>query len=385
MSHVLSRQELYDLVWAEPMKTLSKRFGISDVALAKTCRKSHIPVPPRGYWAKLAAGKRVTKLLLPKRGLAQSAQVHIGGSRFNYRGPTEEEILTSNPQPPIFEEDMDAVRAAVQRKVGKVSVPRDPRRGHREVVKLLEVDDQRRQKQAQSSYVSDWDAPYFGSKFELRRLRVINALFLALAWHGARPYCRGKQAQECGFSIGDNYVGFSVDSPSAEKLDEHRWQGAPRKIPKNESLVVRIQSHREDRIIAADTETEPVERKLRQVVVDLLVQSEQNYRAALLHHYQWDLERKTTLEKEIIRRAEETRLEEERQIAAERKARIDELLAQADAFRRAADIRAYVEAAQHLASNMPGAELEEWGSWARARADELDPVVNGTLSNALQR
>ena len=51
------RQELYDRVWSVPMWTLCKEYGVSDVALAKTCRRLHVPVPGRGYWAMLAAGK----------------------------------------------------------------------------------------------------------------------------------------------------------------------------------------------------------------------------------------------------------------------------------------------------------------------------------------
>jgi hypothetical protein len=36
MAERLTRKALYDLVWSEPMMTLSARFGISDVALKKT-------------------------------------------------------------------------------------------------------------------------------------------------------------------------------------------------------------------------------------------------------------------------------------------------------------------------------------------------------------
>lgn len=32
----LTRKELYDLVWSEPMTTLCKRFGLSDNGLRKT-------------------------------------------------------------------------------------------------------------------------------------------------------------------------------------------------------------------------------------------------------------------------------------------------------------------------------------------------------------
>jgi hypothetical protein len=47
-----TRQELYDLVWSEPIKTLAARFDISDVGLAKTCHKENVPVPEGGHWAK---------------------------------------------------------------------------------------------------------------------------------------------------------------------------------------------------------------------------------------------------------------------------------------------------------------------------------------------
>ena len=51
MAHRLTRQELHDLVWAEPMQKLAPKFGLSDVAVAKACRRAEIPVPERGYWA----------------------------------------------------------------------------------------------------------------------------------------------------------------------------------------------------------------------------------------------------------------------------------------------------------------------------------------------
>lgn len=55
----LSRQELYELVWARPVTQIAEEFGLSDVALHKICKKHRVPVPARGYWAKFAAGKPV--------------------------------------------------------------------------------------------------------------------------------------------------------------------------------------------------------------------------------------------------------------------------------------------------------------------------------------
>ncbi len=41
----LSREDLYELVWSKPMVELAKDFSMSDVGLAKRCRKLGIPVP----------------------------------------------------------------------------------------------------------------------------------------------------------------------------------------------------------------------------------------------------------------------------------------------------------------------------------------------------
>jgi hypothetical protein len=53
------REELYEKVWSRPVHTVLKEYGISDVGLAKVCKKLGIPVPGRGYWGKKAAGRAV--------------------------------------------------------------------------------------------------------------------------------------------------------------------------------------------------------------------------------------------------------------------------------------------------------------------------------------
>jgi hypothetical protein len=63
----LSREDLYELVWSKPMRELAKDFNISDVALAKRSRGLGIPVPGRGYWARLDAGQAPHRPKLPKR------------------------------------------------------------------------------------------------------------------------------------------------------------------------------------------------------------------------------------------------------------------------------------------------------------------------------
>src|SRR5580700_10492940 len=63
----LSREDLYELVWSKPMLELAKDFGISDRGLAKRCKRLGIPVPGRGYWARVDAGQAPYRPKLPKR------------------------------------------------------------------------------------------------------------------------------------------------------------------------------------------------------------------------------------------------------------------------------------------------------------------------------
>lgn len=66
----ITRQELYEMVWKEPMTTLAKRYGISDNGLRKICLKLQVPLPKAGHWMKVKAGKKVkvAPLSLPYKG-----------------------------------------------------------------------------------------------------------------------------------------------------------------------------------------------------------------------------------------------------------------------------------------------------------------------------
>lgn len=61
----ITREELYEAVWSEPIHQLSKALGISDVGLAKVCKKLNVPVPGRGYWAKNRATRKLLRISLP--------------------------------------------------------------------------------------------------------------------------------------------------------------------------------------------------------------------------------------------------------------------------------------------------------------------------------
>ena len=61
----LARTDLYEKVWTTPMLQLAQEFGISDVGLAKLCRRHNIPLPGLGYWRKRETGHDPGRVPLP--------------------------------------------------------------------------------------------------------------------------------------------------------------------------------------------------------------------------------------------------------------------------------------------------------------------------------
>ena len=116
----ISRNDLFERVWAEPIQKVSKDYGLSDVGLAKICRRYNIPIPPRGYWAKKQAGKRVSKPVLPPEGRkGYGDQVRLPGP--SSTRPVEPAVVPA-PAHPLIAAETDPANA--------ISVPEDLRLRH---------------------------------------------------------------------------------------------------------------------------------------------------------------------------------------------------------------------------------------------------------------
>lgn len=61
----LTREDLYEQVWSEPIVHVAARLRMSGRGLGKMCARYRIPVPPRGWWAKKQHGHRVRQTPLP--------------------------------------------------------------------------------------------------------------------------------------------------------------------------------------------------------------------------------------------------------------------------------------------------------------------------------
>jgi hypothetical protein len=62
----VTREILYEEIWAEPMTKVAARYGVSSSFLARVCERLNVPRPSRGYWAQLEVGKASAKPALPE-------------------------------------------------------------------------------------------------------------------------------------------------------------------------------------------------------------------------------------------------------------------------------------------------------------------------------
>lgn len=66
--HVASfeREQLYEEVWLTPMKHLGTKYGLSGSEIRRVCDKLQIPVPEQGHWTRVAMGYVVERPPLPQ-------------------------------------------------------------------------------------------------------------------------------------------------------------------------------------------------------------------------------------------------------------------------------------------------------------------------------
>lgn len=371
----MTRQELYDLIWSQPAKTIAPNFGISDVALSKLCEKHGIPQPPRGYWAKVAAGKSVAKFPLPARGLGIPEVIDFRRDRWGYSPRPSNVMELELGPPPIFPEPIETVVDRVRTLVGKVAIPRDLSRAHHAIQALLAQDEERRKVYQTFSYHSSFDAPLFGSPFERRRLRLMNAIAMGLARLGYKPtFSRGKDPAGIGYKVGLQSLGMAIDEPSASRTG---WRTSDDLLkPAGTVLTVKINAHTDAvQTEWQDTGDDKVEDHVTDIVVMAITAGEIAYRNAEVSNYEWLVRRKAQLIEDARREKEERERKERVRLETERKARIDSLLLAAGQHRQANDIRNYVAAVRAGGVEATPEQVDRWAQWALKQADDLDPLT----------
>lgn len=126
----LSREDLHALIWSEPMIRLAERFRITNFALSKICRDHAVPVPPVGYWQKLAYNKAPPKIPLPPApdGISETIVISASAPKPKPKPKAKPPKATAGPPPPSTVDEpgvepIEAVGASTDPAVAEVALP----------------------------------------------------------------------------------------------------------------------------------------------------------------------------------------------------------------------------------------------------------------------
>lgn len=369
----MTREELYEQVWSQPMRTLAASIGISDVALAKRCKAANVPVPPRGWWARKEAGKTVKIEPLPPLPFVMS-------NYFPALEKSEWSVEAQALEPPVFR-DLAQVQEEIRAAVKPVRVQPALTRPHPVVARLLKQDSAR-------PPVSGRQFPHyaeqkFGSPIQQRRLRLLSCILTELQRLGCKVSGSTHAGERFSVKVGEGwtYIFLGVEGGASAS---YFHDAQPRyKQPDREQLRFAIIDHdprtppslswREDKTL--------LDQQVSEIIRGIFLQVEDDRRKWALLSYQWRCEdhaRKMREAKLAKEKAEADRIAKEKAAAA---ARLSALIDGAAALERAATIRRYVEKVciecSARADKLSPDDLERWVSWALSHADAIDPVVSG--------
>jgi hypothetical protein len=376
MSYVtLSRKELYDLVWSEPMMRLARRYGISDVGLAKICRKCDIPRPPRGYWAKKQVGKapRQNRLPHPEEEL-----------KIELRDPADCRIVSPELQNEVVQKISEEKQSELKIEVA------DHLRGSHSLVSQANQELQTAKTNENNLIILPEKAvlDIHVSKGCLRRsLLIMDALLKGLEQRGYQVSA-GPTVEILGIA-----VRFGISEPLQtirEEADEADLNGSysfmhsrfTRKLSPSGKLVLRIDGWADGcRQTWRDGGKHPLEDRLNSFVSGLIEH------AARQKERQIERERKAQAEREAQQRRQEEakRRAKKRALIKAERVRVDALIEKSTQWQQSQNLRRYIEAekqkylASHTAIELES-EFSRWLEWAVRQADRLDPFVESPPS-----
>jgi hypothetical protein len=246
---------------------------------------------------------------------------------------------------------------------------------------LIESNEVRRLEHMNIPHRRRWQNPTLDSTFERRRLRILNALFWALARCGAVPAFDRHNGRTVRVLVGDMEVVCRLGSPA-----EFAGKEAPHQVPRAVTRPLRFMISgwygrpNAGQIWEDETTHRDVEAMLSDITVQILTAGEFRYRATLRDRH----------EQALRRRAAARTMEEQKQAEEERhkraylsklaQDRVNDLLAMAGRWSQARNLRAFVQAVNAGGSDIlilpPLSSQQSWVRWALDLADELDPLVS---------
>lgn len=366
------RAKLYEEVWIEAVTTVAKRYGISDVALRKICRKLAVPLPPLGYWAKIAAGKKLPTPSLPKH----SGPVELVRQRFVSDEPVE-------PDP----EHLVARREFEVQPQNRIVVAETLDRPHALVVATERAFRKSKRRNPGDQPITEWPVLAISvSEASLpRALRIMDALIKALDARrmplriepdDKRRTCLTIEGQVIAIRLAEN-ISRTEREPTEKERQEIKKYGSTYlrdrySFHHTGMLKLGILGDYRDELqkVVSDGKQQRIEQLLNEFVVKIETEAVRRKR---------DEEHR---ERQRLRWEEEARLRSEYEEKQRKEMeRFKALETAARNWKRAEDLRAYIAAVEAKAAREDGSvalesELGRWLAWARQKAYWIDPILN---------
>ena len=347
----ISRQDLYDLVWSKPVVKIAKDFGISDVAVAKICKKMNIPKPGLGYWAKKQHGKRVRQISLPTLQHGQPESYTIKGSM----------DANLNLTSPLIEKQ----KAFESTDSNKITVKKTLRNPHQLVQQTL----QRRKVRESASY-HEWinlppglDMPVSEDSFR-RAIRIMDALIKALE---QRSYAITAKSGHDGYtsvSIDGEEIIFDIFETS-KNVANPKWKPGSYdrqfNLEPTGRLSLRTKNYFEGQKVISDGKVQRIENKLNDFII-LLVKVSEWEKIRHQERIEWEREYQ-----EKAQREREIQLEKERE-----QQMVKELFDNADTWNKCKLAREYIAS---IVKYSNGDAVDSWVEWANRKVDQIEGTV----------
>ncbi|TCZ71458.1 hypothetical protein E0485_22670 [Paenibacillus albiflavus] len=386
------RERLYNEIWSEPIKIVAKRYEISDVALRKHCIRFGIPLPLRGHWEKVKAGKFVYKPVLPKieGELKKQIRNYVIKYKHYVKQLTDEELENKEGLFLLTDETKEYISEVCSKIVVKNQL-RDPHPlivEHQEEMQYRKKRDKEveranfnhlYQSRIKSQYRDNKPTlPIFVSTAQVNRAyRIVDALIKTLPHLESRVSISHFYDKKDMAFFNVMHTSFSFELKEVEmkspKKDKNKSIESSKDVVR--SLVISITSSSsswdreyKEHLEFTDTPSEPLEGKLDQVIIGVfnaanrfLVNDELKNRK---------LERKWA-EENKRRRLQELKRREEENLRV-----LESLVGDWDLSQR---IRMFADSLEKIVSDKQDEQevldILHRVKWAREKADWLDPLI----------
>lgn len=358
----IDRNEMYDWVWSKPLTEIAEELGTSAVAIGKRCRSHGVPAPGVGYWQKKEAGKEVHQIPLPKFDGPQQLTFHV-----NIPGDEIEE-------PPVIVE----ARQFESRPENRIVVGKALYSPHRLIsdAKIILEHAASATKTGLRVQANEVCLNIRVSPQSLTRaLRIMDALIKALEVREASVELKGGKSIVIwgNESMEIDLYEFFRDKSPEDKTRVWRYRDY---VPTGE-LNLRILSamYTDCKAQWRDGKKLKLEERLNDFVNGLRVVAEKKKKLRIRAD-----ENELRWQEEMRKRRERERVWEEilrrRQAELQRRNQLD---LEVSNWRKACQIRAYVEEVRRSSNDIdgpiaPGEKGEKWIEWALQQAERIDPL-----------